>query len=280
MSQPIDRSYALGAGILVVLMLAGLVLLWREVLSKAARSRGASALLTPWPGSMSDLLLFFLLAVCGMVTLPAIGGIALRHSGFSSEAQLVLGVVLLPHVGLLAGVAVFYFCFARGWSRLAPAPWSSLQSGVVTVLIALPLVQVVAIAWQALLGACGLPVETPDNVQIFMDLHSPILRAVFAFMAIVVAPVNEEILFRAGLFRYFRGRFPRWIAVLLPALIFGAMHLTRAPLESLSELAPLVMLGVILSLAYERTGRIGTAIVAHALFNLVTVVLVLLGVNT
>jgi membrane protease YdiL (CAAX protease family) len=40
-----------------------------------------------------------------------------------------------------------------------------------------------------------------------------------------------------------------------------------------------VVLAVIFSLAYERTGRIGTAIVAHALFNLHTVVLIFAGVT-
>lgn len=38
------------------------------------------------------------------------------------------------------------------------------------------------------------------------------------------------------------------------------------------------MLAVIFSLAYERTGHIGTPIVAHALFNLNTVLLILSGI--
>ena len=279
MSQPIDRSYALGAGLLILLLLAGLGLLWRLVLSRAARAQRPLPLLAPWPGTAADLLLFFLLAVCGAIALPAAGALALRSTAVSDEARLVVGVVVLPHLGLLAGVAAFYLLFARGWVRPAASPRSMLLGGVVTVLIALPLVQFTAIAWQGVLSLCHLPVETPDNVQMFMDLRSPVLRVLYAAAATLLAPVNEEILFRAGLFRYLRGRIPRWIALLLPALIFGLLHLTRAPLESLSELAPLVVLGVILSLAYERTGRIGTAIVAHALFNLVTVVLVLLGVN-
>jgi uncharacterized protein len=40
-----------------------------------------------------------------------------------------------------------------------------------------------------------------------------------------------------------------------------------------------VALAVIFSLAYERTGQIGTAIVAHALFNFHTVLLILSGVE-
>jgi membrane protease YdiL (CAAX protease family) len=42
----------------------------------------------------------------------------------------------------------------------------------------------------------------------------------------------------------------------------------------------LVALGIIFSLAYERTGRIGTTIIAHGLFNLNTIILILCGVTT
>jgi membrane protease YdiL (CAAX protease family) len=279
LSHAADPTPALGVALMLALMVAGLVLLWRLVLSPAARARRLPPLLAPWPGGASDLLLFFFLAIAGALLLP-LGAIAiLRRTSWSVETQLVLSFAAFQ-LGLLAGIAAYFLFWARDRIRLAPAAAASLWSGAATVLIAFPLVQGVALAWQALLGACGLPVETPDNVQIFMDLHSPALRVGYILLATVVAPLTEELLFRAGLFRYFRGRFPRWIALWLPALVFGAMHLTRAPLASLSALAPLVVLGVILSLAYERTGRIGTVIVAHSLFNLITVCGVLLGVNS
>ena len=40
-----------------------------------------------------------------------------------------------------------------------------------------------------------------------------------------------------------------------------------------------MLLAVMFSLSYERTGKIGTPIVAHALFNLNTVLLILSGVG-
>jgi membrane protease YdiL (CAAX protease family) len=283
LSHPLDRSYALGAGFLAVVMVAGLGLLWRLVLSRAARARRQPSALAPWPGTASDLLLFFILAICGATCLPAAAALVLRRSDWSTGPREVAALAAFQ-LGLLAGIAAYHFGFGR--RPLAPggSPGQGWRgdgwSGVATVLIAFPLVQGVGLVWQALLGWCGLPVETPDNIQAFIDLPTPLLRALFAILAIAVAPVGEELVFRAGLFRYFRGRFPRWLALFLPAFVFGAMHLTRAPLESLSSLGPLVMLGIVLSLAYERTGRIGTAIVAHALFNLIMVGLVLLGVNT
>jgi len=102
---------------------------------------------------------------------------------------------------------------------------------------------------------------------------------VFSLLAIVVAPFTEEMIFRAGLFRFFRGRMPHWLAVVASSVLFGACHLIQSPIENLPEFLPLVVLGCILSVAYERTGRIGTTIVAHALFNLNTIVILLAGLN-
>jgi len=279
LSQPADASSPLGVAFMVVLLATGLVLLWRLVVSPAARARRQPAALTPWPGTSSDLLFFFLLATCGGICLPVLAGLGIRHAALSQGARQIVNLAAFQ-LGGLGGIAVYHFCVRRRQPVPPARPAGIWLSGLATVLIALPLVQGVAVLWQALLGACGLPVETADNIQIFMGLPTLLLRILFAVLAVVVVPIGEELIFRAGLFRYFRGRFPRWAAVLVPALVFGAMHLMSAPLQSLSSFAPLVMLAVVLSLAYERTGRIGTTMVAHGLFNLLTVILIELGVST
>jgi len=234
--------------------------------------------LAPWPGPASDLLLLLLLALGGAMALPAGLSLVLRHAALSTEARLVLGAAAFQG-GLLAGVAVFHALWGQEPKRAAPPLGTALQDGGAAFLIALPLVYGVSLIWQSLLGLTGLPVEKQDVVALFMGIQAPGLRFVFILIATVLAPVTEELIFRAGLFRFFRGRTPRWIALLVPALLFGGSHLLQAPLESLAVFAPLVMLGVVFSLAYERTGRITTTMIAHSLFNLNTIMLVLLGLN-
>jgi membrane protease YdiL (CAAX protease family) len=141
------------------------------------------------------------------------------------------------------------------------------------MLIALPLVYGAAGLWQALLTWAGLPLDQENSIDDFLAIHSPALRIAFVFIATIAAPVTEELIFRAGLFRFLRGRLPGWVAVLVSSLLFAGIH------QSLASLAGLTMLAAVCALAYQRTGRIGTAIVAHALFNLTTVVVILLGVN-
>ena len=57
------------------------------------------------------------------------------------------------------------------------------------------------------------------------------------------------------------------------AIVFGALH------GNYVAFLPLVAFGVILSLAYERTGSILVPMVAHSLFNLNTILLVIAGVS-
>jgi membrane protease YdiL (CAAX protease family) len=110
-------------------------------------------------------------------------------------------------------------------------------------------------------------------IAMFADAKSPGLLAFMILLAVVIAPITEELLFRAGIFRYVRTRLPRWAALLIPSVLFGALH------ANLASFAPLVALGVVFSLAYARTGRIATTIVAHGLFNLNTIVLIFSGVT-
>jgi len=98
-------------------------------------------------------------------------------------------------------------------------------------------------------------------------------------MAVVLAPVAEELIFRAGIFRFLRGRAPRLVALVLPALFFALLHVDRTNLNGLVTVAPLTALGIVFSLAYERTGRIAVPMLAHALFNLHTVIFLLLGIG-
>jgi membrane protease YdiL (CAAX protease family) len=83
-----------------------------------------------------------------------------------------------------------------------------------------------------------------------------------------VAPLNEELLFRAGLYRFCRQRISRGWALAICGVLFGAVH------ANLAGFLPLALLGAGLALAYEATGDIRVTIVAHGLFNLINTIFV------
>jgi membrane protease YdiL (CAAX protease family) len=184
--------------------------------------------------------------------------------------------------GLLAGVTgASYYLRTLRRNREVSSPRrdapSVLLAGFMTFLAVLPVVYLAGYIWNQFLEWLGLPPEPQDLVDVFAHAKLSVSSAVLFLLATVTAPVVEELIFRAGLFRYLRTRVPRWAALTLPALFFAGLHVDWKTLSGLSSLLPLVVLAVIFSLAYERTGRIGVTMIAHALFNLNMILLIMAG---
>jgi membrane protease YdiL (CAAX protease family) len=84
---------------------------------------------------------------------------------------------------------------------------------------------------------------------------------------IVVAPVAEELFFRAFFYRALRTRLPVWSAALIDGLVFGSLHFQG--LNSAVILPVIAVFGVGQCLVYERTGSLFAVIAIHAAFNTV-----------
>jgi membrane protease YdiL (CAAX protease family) len=262
----------IAVGLELSLLLSGAWLTWRLVLSPSARAERKPPVLAAWEISLADFFLFLWFVIIGGLAVQIGASQIFKRTSLDAEQRLIF-VGGAFHFGMLAGMAAFRL-FVRRPKPTAPlVTLHPAISGAATFLISLPAVALVSFAWQALLELCGIPAEKQDLIDLFANAKSPGLLLFMAALATLIAPVTEELLFRHGLFRYARTRLPRWAALGLPACLFGALH------ANLASFAPLVTLGLIFSLAYERTGRIGTTMVAHALFNLNTIVLILSGVS-
>ncbi len=266
------RAAIIANSLELALVFVGVALLWPLVFSPAARARRATTApsLAPWAAPLSDFLMFLWLLICGGVLAQFVVSFFLR--GLSDDGKLVFGNAALE-LGMLAGIALHQLGLARDRASFVFAPLAAVRSGIVTFVLAVPIVIGTGLVWQFLLKGAGLPVEPQDMLGRLANAESRGLLAAMIALATITAPIAEELTFRFGLFRYVRTRLPRWAALLLPTCLWAAMH------QSLTSFGPLVALGLVLSLAYERTGRIGTVIVAHALFNAHTVALVLIDPN-
>jgi len=269
------------ASIELVLILAGAVLLWRLVASPTARARFRPSPLPAWDVSLSEFLMFLLFIMGGTVLALFAAGALAKYLPFSGDELMVFNGAA-AQFGMLAGVALHRGGTGRPFSASQPQTSGPniLVSGGATFLMALPILVATAKTWELFLEFCGLPVERQDLLRMFANADSPLLLVSMVLLAVVIAPLAEEFVFRAGIFRYFRTRIPRLAALLVPALIFASLHVENwETLEGFAGFAPLAALAVIFAIAYERTGRIGTPIVAHALFNLNTILLLLAGVG-
>jgi uncharacterized protein len=92
--------------------------------------------------------------------------------------------------------------------------------------------------------------------------HESTVNVVLTVFAVAVsAPVVEEVFFRGLLYRSLRNRLSVLPAVLIAGSMFGLVHITSYPLDTLPVKAAF---GVIACLLYERTGSLLPGIALHS----------------
>ena len=266
------------AALEIAMALSGLVLLWRLRLRRAARVNRPAARLARWEITLVDFLLFLLFIIGGSFLGGVMGAVLARGFDLRGDASTVF-TGAAAQIGMLGGVWLYWARPERGPPHSPAGGENVFLSGATTFLISLPLLILSAKLWELVLKYFNLPTERQSLIAMFANADSPWVLAIMIALAIIIAPLTEELVFRAGLFRYLRSRLPRWLALVGSSLLFASLHVNWRNLEGLTSLVPLMVLAVMFSLAYERTGKIGTPIVAHALFNLNTVALIFSGLG-
>jgi len=108
--------------------------------------------------------------------------------------------------------------------------------------------------------------DTQAAIDLLKRIKTPEERYLFLSLAIVFAPLMEELGFRVFLFNAFAQRAPIWIAALASGLIFGAVHSTSLP-QLLTVSVPLACGGVVLAAVYSISRNYWSSAITHALFN-------------
>ena len=115
----------------------------------------------------------------------------------------------------------------------------------------------------------GVPSEAQPVVEYLATAKGLSERLPMIFMAVVAAPVAEEVIFRGYLHGVLRKWSGRWFSIVATSLLFSAMH------GHIPALVPLFIFAMTLALVYEKTGSLWASLIMHSLFNSVTVVIAL-----
>lgn len=137
---------------------------------------------------------------------------------------------------------------------------------LVAVALATPLVLILAdwCAW--VITRFQDEIELQSAVKVMEIAISPARRVLFTLASVVLAPMAEEMLFRGVLYTAIKQEgYPR-LALFVSSVLFSAIHM------NLLAFVPFVVLALVLTLLYERTGSLLAPIVAHAGFNAVNVI--------
>ncbi|MBI4532433.1 MAG: CPBP family intramembrane metalloprotease [Candidatus Melainabacteria bacterium] len=173
-------------------------------------------------------------------------------------------MAMRPHrIGFLEGIKLAARVGHRGPVRL-------ILSGIATWCVALPLVMVAYFLASKILGSQGssnpiiaLVLETARSANCFATL-------LFYFTLGVLAPLCEETLFRGFLYRTLRKSFGVGTCLFVSASLFAIVHM------DVGALVPLMCLGWLFGLVFERSKSLLPAIIAHGLWNSGTFTLVLM----
>lgn len=82
-------------------------------------------------------------------------------------------------------------------------------------------------------------------------------------IAVIAAPLLEEILFRGIVFRSMRKVIPRWISIILSSTLFGLYHM------NLVQAVYATFMGIVAAVVYEKAGNLIYPIFIHMSNNLI-----------
>jgi membrane protease YdiL (CAAX protease family) len=199
--------------------------------------------------------------------LGAMAAHGFRHPEIESRsmtnADLVQSAVLF---GMIVAGIIFFLKFRGGkvvelFGFRQLTPMRIVRRGGLLLLAALPMI---ILCNAAMNQALGDQAEPQEIVQYFSHAarHSQWLRVLATVtMAVVIAPMEEEFLFRGYIYGVLRRHLGVVPALLLNAALFSAIHL------NLPALPALFVLALCLTLAYESTGSLLVPMVMHSMFN-------------
>jgi membrane protease YdiL (CAAX protease family) len=117
----------------------------------------------------------------------------------------------------------------------------------------------------------GQEPEAQTAVQMLQSTDSIARQFLYGVVAVALAPVAEEVLFRGILYPTVKQLGHPRLALWLTALLFGAIHM------NLMAMMPLTVVAVLFTLLYEQTNDLLVPILAHSVFNSVNFALLIAG---
>lgn len=193
-----------------------------------------------------------------------------RHAKVPDKAS---GAALIAVVvtNLVVVASVIPLLAVTGRNRLAdygiePQGWlAEIRCGAIGYLVATPIVMAVLVTMSSFRSA-----ETEHPFLKMLSGATPVELAGVTAAAVIAAPLAEELIFRVLFQGLLQSLVPTWLAILLPAVAFAAMH-------GRYDAIPLLPLAIVLGLLYYVRRSYVAVITTHALFNATFLLLALHG---
>lgn len=271
-TPPVDAPLVIASLLILAVLISSAVLWIRQV----QRSRD---LISPDLGvsSWSIGWVNFGIFICAMVIAVFVAqqiGLALILDPEAGLPELTPWLAVASVI-LLQGpmIAVFYLArrfypehYADQLSRVEPGFGESFLKAVPIFIMSLPIIWIATLIWSGILSGlqgAGLVEEfaPQELVTLFKSGGDWAAMVLLVMMAVIVAPVVEEVIFRGCIYRFLKSQTTLLGAQVISGAVFAFLH------GNLLSFVPLILVGVLLARAYEKTGSLAVAIWFHAFFN-------------
>jgi len=200
--------------------------------------------------------------------------------GFGAIGILSILLIILSGNIFITGIAFIPLggIFALAWKWRSKTPWSELgfvrpRSWISTLLAGV----VLGIGFKLFLKSIVMPLLGAPAINSsyhFLSGNKAMLPAAIFFM--VIAGLSEETVFRGFLFERLSKFFgtslrSKALIVLISATLFGLGHLADQGLYGFEQA---IIVGLIYGIFFARTGKIWVLIIAHATFDITSVVII------
>ncbi len=195
----------------------------------------------------------------GWFGLNVLAASKVEHATFQTRDLLITGAFSVAVISILTTLLEL-----RGFSVLSLGGFSRLGFGrivstaAVLLFAAYPLLFMADAVSRWLLGDGS---SKQQIIEMFTGSETLQQRVLIIVLAITIAPLAEEFIFRFFLYGVLKRYLGRGPGLVLNSLLFAAVHV------HLPSLGPLFILGGCFTLAYEWSGSILVSMTMHALFN-------------
>jgi membrane protease YdiL (CAAX protease family) len=219
-----------------------------------------------WGNLVLFVLMYFVLGILVVIGLAAYGVKPADIQKFSAKQgpSLILSqvVISLALLGYLAAEMRYHFGlpFWRtiGWRPLETGRLPRVYAYGRYVLAGFFLSMVMQLASASIRTKAKLPIE-----NLFQDRHTAIL---FLLIAVTLAPVLEETIFRGYIYPVIARSFGVGTSIAVTGTLFGMLHAQQL-WPAWGQIALLIIVGIVFTYARSRTGTVVASYLMHLGYN-------------
>ena len=192
------------------------------------------------------------------------------------EDHIVMSIGAVVTIAVMMVLAHFYFARRlKGFGLNIKTIVKDFFMAILNLLAAWPLILAavtLTIFIAKLFSGPGYEIQPHQQLEMITEYHQLPLRIMIVFVAVVIAPLLEEMLFRGFVQTAIRSVInikSAWPAIAASSVFFAMMHANPAHWPAL------FVLGVCLGYSYEKSGSLFRPIFIHLFFNAFSVTTVL-----